>query len=298
MTNPAPTDLANDPHPGTTVLKSSRDLLRKDRSLSLLPFIGGICSVLAAIPLVVAQVVFDGESTLQYLMYALTVFIGTLITTFFGVALSAGAAVRMEGGDPTIGSCIGIASRNIWSIVRWALFATLVGLILRAIEARLKGFAGVILRVIGDATFAVASYFVIPMLAHEQIGPLAALRKSADTVRAQWRTTVRFTLRMGWWAFLVFLGSFALFGASIAGAVALVSANMTDDKVAVPALVGAGALVYVGLVVFVYAMLYVGAVSAYGRTALYRYASGRPVPGFSTAALQGAAKLPKSAVTN
>ena len=237
---------------------------------------------------------FDGQSVVQYALYALTVFIGTTITTFFGVALAAGAASRMDGGDPTIGSCIAAAFANFWSIVRWALFATLIGLIIRAIEARLKGFAGVILRVVGDATFAVASYFVVPMLAHEHIGPIAALRKSVDTVRGQWRTTVRFTLRMGWWGFLMFLGSFALFGATIAGAIALVATGTGSDDVPVPNLIGAVALVTVGLVVFVYAMLYVAAVGTYGRTALYRYASGRPVPGFSTAALQGATKPIKS----
>lgn len=284
---PPPPGLGTDPHPGRTILKSSRALLRQDRSLSLLPLIGGFCSIFAVAPLVVAQLVFTEQTAIQYVLYALTVFIGTTVATFFSVALAAGAAARMDGGDPTIGSCINVAMGNLWSIIRWALFATIIGLVLRAIEARLKGVGGTLIRVIGDASFAVASYFVIPMLAHEKIGPIAALKASTTTIRAQWSKTIRFTLRMGLWAFLVFLGSFAVLGGAFAGGMALAASS---DAPTTNIVLGA-IIVVAGLVFFVWAMLYVGAVGAYGRTALYRYATGRPVPGFSMEALQGAAKV-------
>lgn len=284
---PPPPGLGTDPHPGRTIAKSARELLRQDRSLSLLPLIGGFCSLLAAAPLLAAQLLFNDQTPVQLALYVLTVFIGTTVTTFFAVALAAGAATRMDGGDPTIASSIGVAMANLWSIVRWALFATLIGLILRAVESKLKGFGGSLIRVIGDASFAVASYFVIPMLAHERIGPIDALKESASTIRAQWRKALRFNLRLGLWAVLVFLLSGALLVAAIAGGVAIGSADAaTSTQVILGFALGTA-----GFVFFVWAMLYISAVSTYGRTALYRFATGRPVPGFSAEALQGAAKV-------
>ena len=284
---PPPPGLDTDPHPGRTIAKSSRDLLRQDKSLSLLPLIGGFCYLLAAAPLIIAQLVFTDQSPVQYVLYALAVFIATTTATFFAVALSAGAAMRMDGGDPTISSCIAVARGNFGSIVRWSLFATIIGVILRVVESRLKGFGGLLIRVIGDASFAVASYFVVPMLAHEQIGPIDALKQSASAIRAQWKKALRFNLRLGLWSVLVFLTAGALFVAAIVGGVTIASAGDSSSvNVALGFSLGAS-----GFVAFVWAMLYLSAVSAYGRTALYRFATGRPVPGFSAEALQGAAKV-------
>lgn len=284
---PPPPGLATDPHPGRTIVKSSRELLRQDRSLTLLPLIGGLCSLIAVVPLLVAQLVFDGRTPVQYSLYALTVFIGTIVTTYFSVALAAGAATRMDGGDPTFSSCMGVAKGNLGSIVRWALFAAVIGLILRAIETRVKGLGGLLIRVIGDASFGVASYFVVPMLAHEKIGPIDALKKSASTIRRQWRKALGFNLRMGLWIFLAVLTSGTVLLAAIAGGTAVGS----NGDATVSNVVLGLALAAAGLVFFVWAMLYISAVSTYGRTALYRFATGRPVPGFSTVALQGAAKV-------
>jgi hypothetical protein len=287
---PPPPGLGTDPHPGRTIAKSARELLRKDTSLSLLPLIGGLCALLAGAPLLLAQLVFTDQTPIQYVLYAIAVFIGTTVTTFFAVALAAGAATRMDGGDPTITSCIGVAKGNIWSIVQWALFATVIGLLLRGVESKLKRFGGPIFRAIGDATFSVASYFVIPMLAHEKIGPMNALKESAFTIRTQWRKALRFNLRLGLWAVVVFLAAGTLLVGSIVAGVAIASAG---DSQTINVFLGI-ALGASGFVVFVWAMLYVSAVSTYGRTALYRFATGRPVPGFSSEALMGAAKVAKS----
>lgn len=285
---PPPPGLATDPRPGRTIVKSSRALLRKDKSLSFLPLIGGICSLIAASPLLAAQLLFKGQTPIQIVLAVLTIFIGTIVTTFFSVALSAGASIRMDGGDPTISSCIGAARQNLLSIVQWGIFAALIGLVIKLLEKQLKDFGGVLVRVIGDASFTLASYFVIPMLAHEKIGPIKAIKKSITTIRAQWRTALRFNLRLGLWALGMFLGAAAIAGGAFAGALSIGTRTGASSTEILLAMV----IALVGFVVFMWAMLYINAVNAYGRTALYRFATGRPVPGFSAEALQGAAQVP------
>lgn len=283
---PAP-GLATDPHPGRTIVESSRALLKQDRSLTFLPLIGGFCSLLASLPLVLAQVVFSGQSALQYVLYALTVLVGTTITTFFAVALAAGATARMDGEDPTYSSCVGTAARNLGSIVQWALFATTVGLILRVIESKLSGLASLVLRVAGDAAFAAASYFVVPMLVHERIGPIDALKKSATTVGAQWRKALRFNLRLGLLTVFTYFATGALLVASILNLAGVLSANQVSNVEFIRGV----AFVVASVVVLVWSLFHIYALSIYGRTALYRFAVGRPVPGFSTEALRNAAKV-------
>jgi hypothetical protein len=229
--------------------------------------------------LIVLQIILRPVGLVQYIMYAGAVFVFTLISTFFSVALAHGAMSRMNGEDPTIGSCIQAAKGNLPSILKWAAFASAIGLALRLIESKLGGLAAVLTRFIGDAAFAAASFFVVPMLTHAETGPVEALKASSSLLGRHWRRAVRVNLRFGLYAFGIVIGAMAL---SIVGAVLLGVAG----PVGIVVITG-------GVIALVYAVLYLNALSTYTKCALYRYAYGMTTPGFSPQALQGAVKQRK-----
>jgi hypothetical protein len=267
---------AEDNFAGVTLLKSARALLRQDRSMMLMPLIAGLCGLLPVAVLIVLQITLNPVGGFQYVMFVGALFVFTLISTFFSVALAHGAMSRMNGDDPTIGSCIQAAKGNLPSILKWAAFASAVGLALRIIESKLGGIAALLTRFIGDAAFAAASFFVVPMLTHAETGPVEALKASSSLLGRHWRRAVRVNLRFGLYTLGIVGGAMAL---SIAGAFLV--------GVAAPlgiAVIAAGALA------LVYAVLYLNALSTYTKCALYRYAYGMTTPGFSAQALQGAVK--------
>lgn len=268
-----------DQHSGKTLVKSAREMLGQDRSMMLMPLISAGAALLPLAVLVTAQILLQPVGVVQYALYAVGLFAFSLIATFFSVALASGAMQRMNGADPTIGGCVAVARQNIKAIAKWALFATAVGVLLRFIEDRLGGLVALVIRFLGDTAFAAASYFVIPMLTHSDIGPIDALKTSSQMISKNWRRTVRFNLRLGMYGVGIVLGALLV---GIAG-VALVA-------VAVPL----GVIVLTaGTLALFYAALWVNALGMYAKCALYRHANGMQTPGFSSIALQAAAKQRK-----
>ena len=268
-----------DQHSGKTLVKSAREMLGQDRSMMLMPLISAGVALLPLAVLVTAQVLLQPVGVVQYALYAVGLFAFSLIATFFSVALAGGAMQRMNGEDPTIGGCILAARQNIKAIAKWALFAAAVGVLLRFIEDRLGGLAALVIRFLGDTAFAAASYFVIPMLTHSDIGPIDALKASSQMISRSWRRVVRFNLRLGIYGVGLFLGAMLL---SFVGVVLVGVAG----PLGVVVIAG-------GVVAIAYGVLYVNALGTYAKCALYRHANGMQTPGFSSIALQAAAKQRK-----
>jgi len=268
-----PSGMAGSPT-GGSLIASAWASLKQDRELIALPVLGGVVALLGALPLVLAAVVIgDNAGWATILLGAVTIFGGAIISTFFAVALAAGAHERMNGGSPTISSALTVAWSRKRGIIGWALLSTTVGLVLRSLEERLKGF-GTILRFIGGVAWTLASYFAIPVIAANDCGAIEALKMSAATFKSRWSSAVRVQLRMGLYVLALIVAGFA--AAAIVIALASVS-------VALAIIVGI-ALGGVWLV----GVLLLSAVSSYARVVLYRYASGMSTPGFSVNMLNAA----------
>jgi hypothetical protein len=67
--------------------------------------------------------------------------------------------------------------------------ATTVGIALSAVESFLKdklGFLGSLIGGLFEFGWATVTYFVVPVLVTERLGPIAAIRRSASILRAKW----------------------------------------------------------------------------------------------------------------
>lgn len=276
---PVPTPVVGSPEPtGSTLVKMAWTALRADKKLLTLPLVGGAASLLALAPFAVAFVLIPSNAGwARSVVGAVAAFVVALISNFFAVALAAGAHSRMSGGTPTLQSAIAVAWRRRKAVLGWAFMSTVVALVLNFIESKIK-FAGPLLRLLGGLAWSLASFFAIPIIAANDIGPVDALKLSASTFKDRWGSAVRVQLRMGLISFGVVLLLF------VGAAAAIVAWS------AAPAL---GVLVgLVVVVAFIAAILVLGAITSYARVALYRYASGLPTPGFATAGL-AAAIVPK-----
>jgi hypothetical protein len=274
---PPPGPASNEERPtGGTLLASAWAALRHDRELIGLPVIGALVGVLAILPLLVVAFVPDDSGAVVAIVGVLMVLVFAIVTTFFAVALAAGAHERMNGGDPTISSSLRVAWTRKWSVVGWALLSTTVGLVLRVIEERL-GFIGAIIRFLGGVAWALASYFVLPIIATNDINPIEALKLSGTTFKNRWSSAVRVELRMTLYVIGLFvLGAVGVFAVVVAANSSLALAVLLGILIGVP---------------FVGAVLVLNALSSYVRVVLYRYAVGMPTPGFAPAMLQAAVKV-------
>ncbi len=264
------------------LMKMSWRVLMMDRELILFPIFAGI-SLLVLIG--VFLVIGDSTGTLDRLdalqgsssaeqetevvdaVLGITfVFLSSAIVIFFNAALIAAALERLRGGDPNIASGLRAAIAHLPQILAWALITVIVTLLLRAL--RRYGFAGQIAALIGGAVWGFATFFVIPVLVSEGVGPIEAIKRSASLFRQTWgRQAV------------------SSFGFGIITIVAVVIAVLPALLLfAVHPVLG----IAVGVPLVAVAIGTVKALEGVFRAALYDYANGQQPHGFDQATLEGA----------
>jgi Family of unknown function (DUF6159) len=259
------------------LLSQSLAIIRRDRSLLWFPVLSAAFTLIAvAIVLVPAAVLLlpgataDGAHTWPMLVVAgLAGYAATAVATYFNVALVSCAARSFHGEDTGAGEGMRAANARLRSILLWALIASLVGLVIRAVEQR----AGIVARLLG-AGWAIATYFVIPVLAFEQVGPADAVRRSVATVRRSWGESLIGNVGLGIATFLLALPlvGVGLLGAAVVGASPAAGVGLL--------VVAAGSAVVLLVVSSAMGQIY--------KTAVYLYAETGEIAGYSSELLEGA----------
>jgi hypothetical protein len=266
---------------GWALAKQSFRVLRDDRSLLLFPIIA-VPTAVAATAIVmgpgIALYAADNQEAILIVFGIATLYVLTFVTLFFNVALAAAASTGLSGGDSTVSEGLRAARGRLGVIAAWALVQTAVGLIINAIQS--VGNDNIIGRILaGLVSFAwnAATFFVVPLIALEGVGPRDAFKRSVSLLRERWGEGVVGMASASGVVFLIALLPLLALGG---GGYALI--NSGQD-------VAGGVLLGLAGVVLVTAVLIGGTVNAIFRVALYRFATdGSAVGGFDPAQMQAA----------
>ena len=186
------------------ITKLSWKVLQLDRELIFFPIMGTIGAILVG---AVAAGVFAGTGTFDRLgspsdaefnivdlIIALVAYFGGLfMVIFFNAALVAAARERLEGGDPNVMSGIR-AVRGMWlAILGWTIITGTVGIILQALQSMARENSHGVMRIVAmilvallQTAWAYITFFVIPVLVVERVGPISAIRRSGSLLRRSW----------------------------------------------------------------------------------------------------------------
>ena len=263
---------------GWQLTKESWTVVRADRSLLVFPVVSGIAVlVFAAAFGGGALALLDMSTALAIVLGVIGAFLLTVAAIFCNVALTACAARALDGEDTTPGEGFAAARARLRPIVGWAAVQLVVGALITALQAVLREGAGqLVASLVGSlANFAwnVATFFVIPVIALEGLGPKAALQRSLTVIRQRWGEGVAGTFAIGG---LVFLFAFLPGAVLVAGGIALAG-------------VGGDILIAIGVAVFVTGAVVQSALMAVFKVALYRFAAEDRVTGpFERAQLETA----------
>ncbi|WP_375491078.1 DUF6159 family protein [uncultured Jatrophihabitans sp.] len=267
---------------GRQIIASSWALLKQDRELIALPLLGAVFGLVGFIALfvpgwLIGEAAAGNHRVAFYVGAVFGGFVSSVISIYFQAALVIGAYQRADGITPSFGGVLQVAWRMRRQIIGWAVFTTIVGTVVRIVEQRL-GILGKIVGVLGGIAWAIASFFAVPALVAEGLGPIDALKRSAGVIRGVWGTGIRTTLRFGLIQLLVVIPALVLVGGvvMVAGGGAGVGAGIAV------ALIGFAGLIVLGAVL--------GAVGTYARAMIYRWAIGQPVPGIPADLFPGAFK--------
>ena len=270
---------------GWALTRQSWDVLRNDASLALFPLLSTIFASLAMVsiwaPTLITRGVFDHQTVERndpviYAAGIASAYVSTFVALFFNVALAACAARSMRGEDTRVRDGLVAAARRIGPILGWTVVSTTFGLLLRAFGNRVP-LLGKIVAGVAGAAWGIATFFLVPVIALEDTGPLRSLQHSAAIVKARWGEGATGAATIS----LVTIGfSFAIASVAIVGVVILLQG-------------GQAVLGYLLLAVAVVLMFGVAVISAtlsqIFRVAVYEFALyGQAPGGFNGPQLQAA----------
>jgi hypothetical protein len=265
------------------LMKMSWSVLMKDRELILFPIMGAI-GVIIVIGLFFGAAAATGtldrldtatgsqssesigavDAILGIALYASV----TFVVIFFNAALVAAAMQRLRGGDPNVSSGLRAASAHIPAIIGWALISATVGLILQILRDKMDNFIGQIALSLVGGVWAYMTFFVVPVLVVEGVGPIDAIKRSSGLFQRTWGRQVASSFGFG----IVYM---------VAVLIAFLPAALLF---AVSPLLG----IVVGAVTIPIAMGTVQALEGIFKAALYQFALGESPQEFDRGTLSGA----------
>lgn len=271
---------------GWELCKESARVLRLDKELLVFPLLSGLAClfVLASfsVPLWLTgyaeALSEDPNASRDVIAWVITFafyFVNYFVIVFFNSALVACAIIRFRGGDPTLADGFQAATSRLPQIAGWALVSATVGVILRVIESRSERAGQFVASLLGTA-WTIATFFVVPVLVVERVGPLEAGKRSVAILRRTWGEAMTANFGIGFFVFLAMLPALALM---VAGGWCF-----TQEQIALGI-----ALLATGILGLIIVSLASATLNAILLAALYLYASDEEVAtGFNPALLRGA----------
>jgi len=280
------------------LLKQSFCVLKQDKQLLIFPLLSSIACLAVLVSFatpIIAYCVAQGvaknygkeELATSFRWLGLVVsflfyFVNYTVIVYFNTALASCAMQRFDGKSPTVASGLGAATSLLPQILAWSLLSATVGTILKFIGEKV-GIVGNIVTALIGAGWTIATYFVVPILVVERVGPFNAVKRSVSVLSKTWGTALVSNVGLGLINFLLFIACIVPVAIGLA-----LSISMNHW---IPVAVG-GVLTFVFIVLW---SLITSAMQIVLMAALYRFASDGIAPaGFVDADLRAAFAAKKS----
>jgi hypothetical protein len=250
--------------------KTAFGLIRQDRALLIFPLVAGL-SILGVLALLAAGMFFlilptvlSGTLTTAYealavVLFLVAYFVMSFLSVYCTAALIGAATMKLDGQQPTTADGWRIARSHLGPLLAWALITATVGLLIQAIASRVRGIGGMVIAGVGGASWAVLTYFIIPVILYEKQGAWKSLTRSGKLYISNFGRSFVSNLAVG---LIIGLGIFLAFVLFVAGVLFLGSSLYLGIGLIVVAL-------FVGAVVILIGSAAEGILQA----ALYRYAT-------------------------
>jgi hypothetical protein len=149
--------------------------------------------------------VSEPGTIISYALLFLFYIVNYFVIVFFNMALVHCTSLYFKGEEVTVQKGIDFSMSRIGSILGWAVFAGIVGGILKIIQENVGSLGKIITALLG-VVWSIATFFVVPVIAYENLGPIAAFKKSALLMKKKWGESIGAGFSFG----LIQLGAIAI----------------------------------------------------------------------------------------
>ena len=179
---------------GWQIALNSFKVLRANKQLIIFPILSGLSLLLVFASFFLAllgmsdwklaNIDAPGEALSYLVLFGYYIF-NYFVIVFFNMALIHCCSLYYKGEEVTIRKGIDFSMSRIGKIFLWAVLAGSVGAILKIIQEN-AGWLGKIITGLIGVVWSIATFFVVPVIAYENLGPIDALKESAKMMKQKW----------------------------------------------------------------------------------------------------------------
>jgi len=202
---------------GWNLAMNSFTVLKENRQLIIFPILSGISMLLVIGSFFIAVFAAAGwdfdnlrdtdtHDVVNYVILFFYYLVNYFVIVFFNMALVHCTHLYFMGEEVTVRKGLQFSMSRIGVILAWAAFAATVGTLLRLLQDNLGKIGKIIISLIG-VVWSVTTFFVVPVIAYEKLGPLDAFKRSASMMKEKWGESLSASFSFGLVQFVFFLGS-------------------------------------------------------------------------------------------
>ncbi|MEO8771946.1 MAG: DUF6159 family protein [Ferruginibacter sp.] len=181
---------------GWNIAMNSFKVLRENKQLLIFPILSGVSLILIMASFFTAVLGFAGwnfdniketgsNRIIAYAVLLAFYIVNYFVVVFFNMALIHCTSLYFKGEEVTVRKGIDFSMSRLGSIFAWAVFAGTVGTILRVIQENVGTLGKIITGIVG-VVWSVATFFVVPIIAYENLGPIDAFKRSSQMIKEKW----------------------------------------------------------------------------------------------------------------
>lgn len=265
-----------------SITKQSWLVLMQDKHLMIFPLISAVCAIFIVLGGIIPAIAYCmnnpngqtpedalksiSQNPIWWLGVFTLYFLCFTVVTYFNAALVACVTARFEGRDSSALAGLKLATARLPKILAWAFLSATLGVVLQMLKERAGWLARIFLKGV-EVMWTIATFFVVPVLVMENLGPIDAVKRSVEVLRKTWGESLVAQFGTSLAITLITLGAMllsTLIGLGISLAV----------KNPLPVAIGLG----VGFLLALVATLIGTTLKSILVVACYRYASGHEIP--------------------
>lgn len=190
---------------GWAIAMSSFKVLKEKKELIIFPILSGLAILLIVgsfFAFLLGSSGWEGVDieTINTPGYYLFIFafyvINYFIVVFFNMALIHCSRLYFRGEEVTVREGLRFSMSRIGVIFSWAFFSATIGLLLKVIQDNVGWLGKIITGIIG-VVWSIATFFVVPVIAYEKVGPLEAVKRSTQLMKQKWGESLGATFSFG-----------------------------------------------------------------------------------------------------
>lgn len=263
-------------------------IIRENRYLLAFPLLGFVASLvpLALFWIPAGWLLLNDQTVAGIIVAVVGLFANQMVIAVSSGGLVASADEELAGRDSSVIHGIGCALGRLVPLLGWACIATVVNIIAGAIRGNSSSAAVDALRNLAAAgvlaMWSLVTFFVLPFIMLEKVGPIAAIKQSFSLFKERWGLQIFGGVRIGGMVALV----------TILPGVILVILGILAAISDSAALIGTGiGLIVLGVLLCMAGALILSTMRGIFSVVLFRFArDGAVEGGFTEAELQGAVR--------